>query len=588
MQKQRNTTGFTLVELLVSVGISAVLMVGMAAFFSSTFRNMFESRGKVSNNQEQFVVSSILHQKLSGIEGMQVLDSGNEYVVLQNKQTEETPFTYIGLSDSGDRLIFKDFFIFNGRQGNNSSSSYNLENPAGITRNATSGFIATPLENEIKICANTTTCSALGLNGSYTDLNHPTDVFFEGTSNLLYITDSGNGRIISVDFNDSQRTDLVIENLDFPTGIAHHNNGTDDFLFFSESHKNRVRRVNLNTGQTKTVAGSGSDESCNNTNAEFCQLSFPTGLHIEGNTLYIADTGNNRVLRIEEPSTDFTDFSLELSLDSDTQVSQISFTFPEGGNVSSVVEGVSGNQLRSGAVNSMIQAVSNVITYSFESEIGNPNTEQVGCPESCVDYFNGFDVTTENNIFMAGDEIEIDGTTHEIESVIGNTVILEDPHPIIPNNGDIARITSEYNGTFNFHFDLSLATNLPGGYQVINIEALDENSNTIPSSVSSSFITLSNPSIGSEEDIVFENTTGTGYVTGLGWSGGSLQINDSIEFDTPFIESDYESEFEIRNLNIDTLNGGRLLNIQFEALESGSTAEGTDEWKAHQFKASLN
>ena len=90
MLKQKNTTGFTLVELLVSVGISAVLMVGMAAFFSSTFRNMFESRGRVSNNQEQFVVSSILHQKLSGIEGMQVLDSGNEYVVLQNKQTEET------------------------------------------------------------------------------------------------------------------------------------------------------------------------------------------------------------------------------------------------------------------------------------------------------------------------------------------------------------------------------------------------------------------------------------------------------------------------------------------------------------------
>ncbi|MFH0838342.1 MAG: prepilin-type N-terminal cleavage/methylation domain-containing protein, partial [Patescibacteria group bacterium] len=37
-KKGCDTPGFTLVELMVSVGITAILMLGIATFFSSTFR----------------------------------------------------------------------------------------------------------------------------------------------------------------------------------------------------------------------------------------------------------------------------------------------------------------------------------------------------------------------------------------------------------------------------------------------------------------------------------------------------------------------------------------------------------------------
>ncbi len=590
MRHQNSIKGFTLIELLVSVGISAVLMVGMAAFFSSTFRNMFEAREKVTNNQGQFVVNSILHKKLSNTEAL--IDSGSDFAILENKLDKGgMPFTYIGLN--ADRLIFKDFFVFNGMQSGTPSSNFNLENPAGIVRDGTNTFVATPLENEIKICANLSTCSPLGLNGSYTELNHPTDLTFDSINNLLYITDSGNGRIISVDFNNSQETELVIDDLDFPTGIAHHNNGTDDFLFFAESYSNQIKRYNLNTAQTKIIAGAGNNEACNGINAEFCELNFPTGLLVQTDSLtdslYIADTGNNRILQIQEPNADLNDFALELNLDSPTQVSRISFTLPEGTNASAVVEGASGNTFHP----TKFSTSSEIITMSLQAEKTNNFIQSVCSEDSCTDYFRGFYVNEENNIFANGDEIEIEGDAYSVSSVqdqgAGTYRIIISPSntTINPVDNEII-ITTEFSGTFDFHFDLSLATNLPGGYQGISVEALDENNDPIPSSQTSNFVTIPDTTIGSEADQIIETHAGLNYATGLGWSG-SLEFNNSAipEYDTPFTENDYQSEFEIQNLNIETLNGGDILNIEFEALESGTEADDTDEWKNHSFKANI-
>src|SRR5512136_1238485 len=51
--------GFTLVELIVSVAITGILMLGISAFFSSTFQNLFKTQTQTTNTEKQYVVNEI-------------------------------------------------------------------------------------------------------------------------------------------------------------------------------------------------------------------------------------------------------------------------------------------------------------------------------------------------------------------------------------------------------------------------------------------------------------------------------------------------------------------------------------------------
>lgn len=126
----------------------------------------------------------------------------------------------------------------------------------------------------------------------------------------LYIADSGNNRVREVRIDGTIRTVAgtgtegfsgdggvaVQAQLHGPTGLAIDAEGT---LFIADTGNNRVRRVSRD-GMISTVAGSGAKGfSGDGGTAVNAQLSGPTGVAIgPDGALYIADSGNDRIRKI--------------------------------------------------------------------------------------------------------------------------------------------------------------------------------------------------------------------------------------------------------------------------------------------------
>ncbi|MEU3662458.1 SMP-30/gluconolactonase/LRE family protein [Streptomyces sp. NPDC032940] len=91
----------------------------------------------------------------------------------------------------------------------------------------------------------------------------------------------------------------AVDDLAWPRGLALDSQRN---LYISESSRHRVRKVNLETDETTTVAGTDSREgfSGDNEPADAARLYYPAGLCVDDNdNLYIADHYNGRVRKVD-------------------------------------------------------------------------------------------------------------------------------------------------------------------------------------------------------------------------------------------------------------------------------------------------
>ncbi|MCK5605140.1 prepilin-type N-terminal cleavage/methylation domain-containing protein, partial [Candidatus Pacearchaeota archaeon] len=79
----RSESGFTLVELMVSVAITGILMVGISTFFSSTFSAMFRAQNRAGSTARQFAVNEIVRDKFTTLKTL--VDSGTDWMLSINK-----------------------------------------------------------------------------------------------------------------------------------------------------------------------------------------------------------------------------------------------------------------------------------------------------------------------------------------------------------------------------------------------------------------------------------------------------------------------------------------------------------------------
>ena len=88
--------------------------------------------------------------------------------------------------------------------------------------------------------------------------------------------------------------DALKARLNNPMGLAMDRHGN---LYFSDTSNHRVRRIDARTGEVDTFAGTGKPGFDNDGgNAEMAALNGPTGLTFDSlGNLYIADTGNHRI-----------------------------------------------------------------------------------------------------------------------------------------------------------------------------------------------------------------------------------------------------------------------------------------------------
>jgi sugar lactone lactonase YvrE len=144
-----------------------------------------------------------------------------------------------------------------------------------------------------------------------TSLNSPRGVTLTGSGELL-IADTFNHRIRKVDFSGIMRTVAgngipgfsgdrqsgVSAQLNFPGGVAVDASGT---LFIADTGNNRIRRVDI-SGEISTIAGNGvfgfyGDGAA----ALYSVLANPRSIAVTGSgTLLVADAGNNSIRKIAD------------------------------------------------------------------------------------------------------------------------------------------------------------------------------------------------------------------------------------------------------------------------------------------------
>lgn len=77
-------------------------------------------------------------------------------------------------------------------------------------------------------------------------------------------------------------------------GIAYHNG----YLYIAEYGNNRLRRMNLGTGQVDTIAGNGNAASVHDVSGSAASFNGCTGVTVANNQLYVADFNGNKLLRV--------------------------------------------------------------------------------------------------------------------------------------------------------------------------------------------------------------------------------------------------------------------------------------------------
>ncbi len=550
--------GFTLVELIVSVGIAALLMVGLSLFFSTTFKNMFVARETVGSTQSQFVVNTILNGKFRGAKA--VVDGGaNDYVVIQNDTSSgELPFTYISVNDG--KLVMKDFFIFN--------------------RPASAEALPDIPNAELLV--------------DMTDNGDPNPLM-----NIKYITDAKAGKIYAkVGTNDPTE---FLSGFDFPTGIAYYESGTNQYLFITEPYKNRVLRMKTDGTDIRVIIGEGYDELCHNSDgrdhsATFCKLNFPTGLLVADSDLYIADTGNGRVLKVSDPGLkSIHDLPIEITYPNDIDLDHLTFTFLTNNNFSTAPS-VNSDDLHKGtyAINN------NELTMNFFTPLSSgivvPCTggdSEAEPPVPCS-YEPFTSIQVADDLFLSGDQIKFEnGDIFTINSgptspsytfaVNGN----ETDHSTGENIYLTGMATYKNEDEVNqINVDLSEIYPPSQKFVGLTIDFFDQSSPTasVEESVS---IRVGDGILGTKEDIIITQQEGLNYPTGLGWEG-SLDVIEMTDVDTSYTEFDYTSDFELEgDPEFDLSNSDSILTLTFTGI-LGQDAEGIDITESYSLSASLN
>ncbi|MBN1258706.1 prepilin-type N-terminal cleavage/methylation domain-containing protein [Candidatus Peregrinibacteria bacterium] len=545
--------GFTLVELIVSVAIASIMMLGMSVFFSGTLHNVFQTQDRLAKTQGQFVVNEIIRDKFANLETLQAYNT--DYVVIKNRITKnQLPFSYIG--KNGDKLVFKDFFVFNDVETDGGDIYYgdsgagaiqedgnNIVTPpanfAGFARDASGNFyVALPAENKVVKC-NGEGCDTTSL---VAGLNNPMDVETDDAN--LYISDSGNNRVISVPINNGDTT-VLAENLNFPTGLAI----DGDYLFVADTLNNRVIRVDKSDGNNLIViAGEGDNADCDSS-ALYCKLNLPTGLFADGTNkaLYIADTGSDRILKMWDPGTIVkTAVPVKLDYKNDILLNHLKITFfGENNFVTAPV--IASTDLHKGAYSVNGQT----LTYNlFTSLASNIIIQCTGDPPCTLQNFASMQVN--DDLFNNNDTVKFTtkpddtytitsgaGTPDYTYSIIGDTTAHSAEENVYLANSIVQKTI---NTTDIITIDLSSIYSSPlPNFSSAKIEFYKQDNPVIPDFVNYVINRNGDSIIGGVEDEILPLLTSLHFPTGLSLiSSGSPPITQNLIFADSFADTENE------------------------------------------------
>jgi len=610
------------VELIVSVAITSILMLGLSVFFSSTFHNLFQAETQQKNIGRQFAVNEIIRNKFNALDDL--IENNGDSILSLNKRTKyQLPFSFIGTAaiDEDQHLVFKDTMLFTkiidpgagshlfgdmdlgqpdgaikeASTGDPVKSLADIKNFAGFTKVGNDYYVTVPGKNKVFHCPSVGGCTELPFDPP---LLSPTDVEKSTDDKFIFISDSGNGRVIPYEIGVGEKPPLVT-GLNYPTGLAYYKKGTAEYLFIAETFNHRIRKYDFSTFLAPVAVGDGNDVTCSKT-AQFCKLNLPTGLYADNDNhaLFIADSGNNRVLKMSDPeplSGEATDLPLTFELSKPYAWSKIA--------LSSVFTGgayESGN-LPSAIYNAAEQRFENFVPPTLAHSYEDCNLSE---RLYTTDNLGAYGIDT-------GDILVINDTPYEITASPGNQVdcVQDDPddikdwaYPVDINpvpagaikNGDIV-----YLGTPpTVNVILSGVTMNTGGFQTIQIDTYSVKNQMVPAETDYTTVRVGDGVLGTPEDkmeVIAWNEEGIGYRTD--GSGGKIALTAKVTFPTgvtngyfanaggkkivrfsdgnevdfdpidvsAFTAFDYVSDFIVKTLTFTSLNGGKILEMDLEA-----------------------
>ena len=324
------------------------------------------------------------------------------------------------------------------------ATSATLSFPQGVALDSSGNlYIADYFSHRVRkvdaTTGNISTVAGTGASGSGGDggaatsamLNNPEGVAADGSGNL-YIADGGNHRIRKVDattgiistvagtgaFGSSGDGGAATSaRLSFPRGIALDSSGN---LYIADL-TSRVRKVDATTGNISTVVGVAGGFGGDGGAATSARLNSPRGVAVDGSgNLYIADTGNHRIRKVDTSGNISTTAGAGASGDGGAATSA-TLSFPEG-----VALDGSGNLYIADSFNHRIRkvdaATGNISTVAgtgisgFSSDGGAATSATLSFPEGVV-------LDGSGNLYIAdaaNNRIrKVDATTGNISTVAG-------------------------------------------------------------------------------------------------------------------------------------------------------------------------
>src|SRR3972149_2299147 len=150
--------------------------------------------------------------------------------------------------------------------------------------------------------------------GGYTDGSlmdarffYPSDLEVKGGE--LFIVDLGNDviRVIDLSYgtvNTIAGTSRVTGFADGPVGVGNFNSPVDiaiigDYLYVTDMENNSIRSVNISTGEIATIAGAPSYTGATDDTGDKSRFSTPGGIAIDGGVLFVADTFNHVIRKVD-------------------------------------------------------------------------------------------------------------------------------------------------------------------------------------------------------------------------------------------------------------------------------------------------
>jgi len=261
-----------------------------------------------------------------------VADTGNHLIRVVNKNNGET-VTVAGTANTQGTT-----------DGIGLSSLFSY--PLGIAKEGEFLFIADTYNHTIRVLFTQsgeviTLAGKAGekgsANGSLADarFSYPSGLVIKADE--LFVSELGNDLIRVIDLvqgtvNTIAGTSQVVGSSDGPPGIGKFNSPSGlamagDYLYVADMNNNTIRSVNISTGEIATIAGAPLYTGATDDSGDNSRFSTPGGITMDGSNLYIADTFNHTIRKVDAETGEVTTLAGKAGVSGTTDSSESSAIF---------------------------------------------------------------------------------------------------------------------------------------------------------------------------------------------------------------------------------------------------------------------